>query len=166
MKVEALGARPGRSCTPEVSLAEAALLLRHEPGGLLAVTDDLGSLLGLMTDQDFVEALAQAGPSAGGMPVRIFLKPSAPACRQSDELRDALRIMRTRRVLSLPIVDGGDRFQGVLTFEDLALEARPDRLAGPSDLSHEDLVLALKSIAAGRRVEGDRLPTPPLIAHL
>jgi CBS domain-containing protein len=150
MNVAALGARPGRSCSPESSLSEAAVQLRNAPGGLLAVADH-GKFLGILTDQDVVRALAQAGASAGAMPVRIFLQSSVPVCRPSDEVRDALRILRTRKVLALPVVDAADLFQGVLSFEDLALAARPDRLAGPSDLSHEDIVLALKSIAAGRR---------------
>ena len=98
MNVAALGARPGRSCSPESSLSEAAVRLRNAPGGLLAVADH-GKFLGILTDQDVVRALAQAGASAGGMPVRIFLQSSVPVCRPSDEVRDALRILRTRKVL-------------------------------------------------------------------
>ena len=166
MKVEALGARPGRSCSLEDSLWEAALHLRNAPGGLLAVADERGKFLGDLRDQDVVHALAQAGPSAGGMPVRIFVQSSVPLCRPSEDVREALRTMRTRKLLALPIVDGAGLFQGVLRFEDLALSACPDRVAGPDDLSYEDIVLALKSIAAGRRQIEEAVPVPPLVASL
>lgn len=127
---------------------------------------DHGKLLGVLTGRDFAQALAQAGPSAGGMPVRIFVQPSLARCRSSDEVRDALGTMRTRRVFALPVVDGADLFLGVLTFGDLALAARPERLAGPSDLTDEDLLLALKSMAASRRPLEERAPAPPQLAHL
>jgi CBS domain-containing protein len=147
MKVEEICTRAVKSCTRETSLAEAADLMWETDCGILPVIDEAGKVIGVATDRDICMALALTGQPAADVPVRVLLRPVLHTCRPADEARDALRTMRTQKVRRLPVVDGAGVLLGMLSFSDVALAAKPDRLAGPSDVSDEDLVLALKAIS-------------------
>jgi CBS domain-containing protein len=68
--------------------------------------------------------------------------------------------MRTQKVRRLPVVDGAGVLQGLLSLNDVALAAKPDRLAEPSDVTYEDLALALKTICGRRLSLEARVPAP------
>src|SRR5512140_3418936 len=128
------------SCTEETSLAEAGRLLRESEAPCLPVVSDVGKLVGLVSDRDLFEALSLANRPAEDVSVRSALRPILPSCRGTDGVREALRIMRTEGTRLLPVVDGAGVFQGMLTLDDLALAARPERAAGPADITDEDVV--------------------------
>jgi CBS domain-containing protein len=109
-------------------------------------------------------ALALTGRPAPDLPVRVVLHAALHTCRPSDGVRDALRLMRIHKVRRLPVVDGAGILQGMVSLTDLALAARPDRLAGPADVTDEDIALALKSICARKRPEEARVPAPTTTA--
>ncbi len=158
MKVEEICTRAARSCTRETSLADAADILWDADCGILPVVDEAGRVVGVVTDRDICMALALTGQPAADMPVGPLLGPVLHTCRLTDELRDALCTMRTRKVRRLPVVDGAGVLQGVLSLSDVALAAKPERLAGPSDVSDEDLALALKTISAPKKAAEQRMP--------
>jgi CBS domain-containing protein len=103
-------------------------------------------------------ALALISQPATEVPVRVVARPTLHTCRLTDDLRDALRTMRTRKVRRLPVVDGAGLLQGMLSLNDVALAAKPDRLALPNDVSFEDLTLALKTICGRRLPLETRVP--------
>lgn len=141
----------------ETSLAQAGNLLWEVGCGALPVVDEVGKVVGLLSDREVGLALAMLARPASEIPVRVVFHPSA-TCRASDDVRDALRIMRTRKVRQLPVVDGAGLLQGMLSFSDVVLAAKPDRLASPGDVADEDLILALKSITARTRVQQSETP--------
>lgn len=151
MKVDEICTRSVKSCAQETSLADAANLMWEADCGVLPVLDEAGRVIGVVTDRDICMALALISQPAADVPVRVLLRLPLHTCRPSDEIREALRTMRTERVRRLPVVDGAGILQGMLSFNDLALAAKPERLAGPSDVTDEDLMLALKTIGAHRR---------------
>jgi len=146
MNVEAICTRTVRSCGPETPLAEVANLMWSADCGALPVIDDAGRVLGIVTDRDLCLALALTSRTVSEMPVRILLHPDTHTCRLTDGVREALRTMRTHKVRRLPVVDGAGVLRGILSISDLALAAKPDRLAGPSEVTDEDVSLAMKMI--------------------
>jgi CBS domain-containing protein len=130
--------------------------------GALPVIDEGGRVVGIVTDRDLCMALALTGRAPADLPVRSVVHSSLHTCRPSDEVREALRQMRLHRIRRLPVVDGAGVLQGMLSFADVARVARPDGLAGPADIADEDLVLALKTICARKRVD----PPVPAPEHV
>jgi len=163
MKVEEIFTREVKSVSRETSAADAADLMWEADCGALPVVDEGGRVVGIVTDRDLCMALALTGQSAADLPVRSVLHSILHTCRPSDEVREALRQMRLHRIRRLPVVDGAGVLQGMLSFCDLARAARPDAAAGPADIADEDLVLALKTIGARKRVEP---PVPEPEAHV
>jgi CBS domain-containing protein len=163
MKVEEIFTREVKSVSPETSAADAADLMWEADCGALPVVDEGGRVVGIVTDRDLCMALALTGRPAPDLPIRSVVHPTLYTCRPSDEVRDALRQMRLHRIRRLPVVDGAGVLQGMLSFADLARAARPDALAGPADIADEDLLLALKTISARKRIDA---PAPAPEAHL
>lgn len=157
MKVEEICTRAAKSCTPETSAADAADLLYETDCGALPVIDEGGKVTGIVTDRDLLMGLALTGQAPPDLPVRALLRPTLHTCRLSDEVRDALRTMRLHKIRRLPVVDGAGILRGMLSLSDFARAARPDAVAGPADIAHEDLVLALQAICA-RRPAPDPVP--------
>lgn len=157
MKVEQICTRPAKSCTPESTLADAGNLMGEADCGLLPVVDDAGRVVGVVTDRDICLALSLTGKPANQVPVRILLQDAVHTCGMGEGVRDALRTMRTRKVRRLPVVDGAGVLCGVISLGDVARAAKPERLAGPSDVTDEDLALALKTIS-GRAPAGTAVP--------
>ena len=146
MNVEAICTRAVRSCGQHASLAEAGNLMGEADCGALPVVDDVGKVVGIVTDRDLCLALSLTGRPAADLPLRILLHSEVHTCRLTDGVREALRTMRTHKVRRLPVVDGAGLLQGILSISDLALAAKPDRHAGPSDVTDEDVSLAMKTI--------------------
>ncbi len=152
MKVKEICSVGVASCTPETNLGEAALILRDSDAGALPVVDEAGRVVGILTARDL--GLALAAPGGPGRSTRVgkVIGPKVHTCRSEDGAREALRTMRTERVRRLPVVDGAGVLWGLLTFQDIAMAAKPERQADPTDVTYEDLALALKTMEAGRRV--------------
>jgi CBS domain-containing protein len=66
-------------------------------------------------------------------------------CRPADEVHAALKIMRSRRIRHVCVVNEGGKLEGILCISELVLHARHDDGSRP-DLSYEDVMGALISI--------------------
>ena len=165
MKVEEICTRAVRACTRETPLSEAGNIMWDADCGFLPVVDEIGKVIGVVTDRDLCMALAVIGQPAAEVPIRVLLRPGLSTCRLSDEVRDALRTMRLHKIRRLPVVDGAGVLQGMLSFSDLARVSRPDALAGPADIADEDLSLALKTICARKPAEA-AAPAAPTTAFV
>lgn len=166
MRVEDICTRDVKSCTRETTLADAGNLMWDGNCDVLPVVDEIGKVIGVITDRDIGMAAAVTRQPAPSMPVRVAFQPDVPVCRLGDGVRDALRTMRIHKVLRLPVVDGAGVIKGILSLTDVALAVMPDRLAGPTDVSFEDLALALKTIFAPRKREAATVPTPDRITYV
>lgn len=153
-----------RTCAPNTSVAEAGRIMAEVGRCTLPVVDDVGKLLGLIQSRDLLLLVSLSGHCPDDIPVRAAVVPMLYSCRMADEVREALRTMRLQRTHSLPIVDGAGVFQGMLSLEDLALAAKTEQMAGPSDISHEDIVLAMKMVYGARAKANTLVPEDqPLI---
>jgi len=166
MKVEEICTRAVRACTRETPLSEAGNIMWDADCGFLPVVDEIGKVIGVVTDRDLCMALAVIGQPAAEVPIRVLLRPGLSTRRLSDEVRDALRTMRSQKVRRLPVVDGAGVLQGVLSFSDIALAAKPERLAGPADVTDEDLALALKTLSARKSTQPAPIPVPQSTAYV
>ena len=158
MIVQEVCTRGVQSCAKDQSLAEAGKIMWDSECGVLPIVDDAGIVTGIITDHDLCMAVVLSGQPAAELPVRMVLQPTVPTCRLSDGVREALGTMRTHKVPHLPVVDGAGVLRGMLFLKDVALASKPDRVAGPTDVTFEDIALAMKTLGRSRLPLEIRIP--------
>lgn len=106
----------------DAPLAQAAAEMRLGRVRHLPVVDPKGKLVGLLSHLDVMKTLLRSKGTqvADGMSVRVV------TVREDAQAADAAKLMRSRKVGSLPVIDEKGRLVGLLTeadFVDLAERA-------------------------------------------
>lgn len=148
--------------TPDTPLKQAAVeLTRHRISGLPVV--DEGRLVGIITESDFVDRLADEGDSLLALllgrsgreitgRVKEVMTADPHTISPDAPVEAAARKMVERRVKRLPVVDGSGRLVGVISRADLvAVFARPDETIA-ADIINEGVVGLLGSATDAVRV--------------
>ena len=112
-----------RCVTPDTPISEAAGLMESEDIGSLPVLDG-EQLAGMVTDRDIVVRAIPKGKDPRGMPVREVASRELVTVHADDDLSDALKLMASRQVRRLPVVDENNRLVGVLAQADIAANAK------------------------------------------
>ena len=89
----------------------------------------VGGLIGMVTDRDITCRGIANGRDVGKLVARDVMTKGIFYCRDSEELDDALRIMETRKIRRLPVIDENKRMVGMLSFGDISHSASRE-LAG------------------------------------
>ena len=125
---EVMSDRP-RCVTPETPVSEAAQLMESEDIGSLPILDG-EQLTGMVTDRDIVIRAVATGKDPRGMPVREVASSELVTIHADDDLSEALKLMASRKVRRLPVVDDGNRLVGILAQADVAIEAKEKAVGG------------------------------------
>jgi len=124
MRVHDLMSRDIQGCHPDTSLAEVVRQMRHYDVGFLPVTDaKSGALRGVITDRDACMAACDSGRPMSSIPVRIAMTTDVYVCREDHDLSAVHDTMRSHRIRRLPVLDDNDLVVGVISLNDLALDA-------------------------------------------
>lgn len=103
------------------TLADALFEISRKRLGMTAVVDAEGRLLGLYTDGDLRRTLADHSVDLHGMRIADVMT-RRPITIGADALAvEAARLMETRKINALLVVDGDDRVVGALNIHDLLL---------------------------------------------
>lgn len=117
------------SVTPDTSVSEAAQTMLDRTVGSVLVTDDDGSLVGVVTDRDIaVELVAQDGSSSltqedvtlETLTAQDVMTTDPLSVEADAKIQRVLRTMNDTYVRRIPVVDD-DRVVGIITFDDLVL---------------------------------------------
>ncbi|MGH9648099.1 MAG: CBS domain-containing protein, partial [Bryobacteraceae bacterium] len=108
--------------------------------------DDQGKVSAVITDRDICIALGTRNQRASELNVRDVIGRSAVVCHADDPLRAALKIMAAERVRRLPVVDQEGTLVGVLSLEDVTLQARHHGDTDRPPVSFEDVMNTLRAI--------------------
>ena len=107
----------------DASLGDALLEMSRKRLGVTAVVDDDGVLLGLYTDGDLRRTLGDRSVDVHATPIADVMTRN-PVTIDSDALAvEAARLMETRKINALLVLDAGRRVVGALNVHDL-LRAR------------------------------------------
>jgi CBS domain-containing protein len=111
------------------TLVQAARLMREEKVGFLPVLASDRSVIGVVTDRDIVvRAIADNRPLSAQ--VREVMSRDVVACKPTDDLREAERLMAMHKRTRIVIIDQG-RLVGVVSRADLPVEEAVHRRAAP-----------------------------------
>ncbi|WP_116247320.1 CBS domain-containing protein [Nocardiopsis sp. FIRDI 009] len=110
---------PARTVGPDTSLRATSRIMRDENVGDVVVTEEDGSLMGILTDRDIVVRCLAAGGDpdsmTAGAACSAHVATVPPQCRVSE----AVDMMRAKAVRRLPVVDE-DELVGIVSIGDLA----------------------------------------------
>jgi CBS domain-containing protein len=126
--------RSGVGVAPDRTIGEVARVMERSGIGLVAVLDD-DQLVGVVTDRDLVRR-----GLARNLPVdsRIDAVMSSPVVTidADSDLHEAFDVFRRHSMRRLAVIDNG-RFVGVLSLDDLLVDAATDLTALVSPLARE-----------------------------
>ena len=150
MQVRELMSQDVLTCQSDSTLAEAAMAMWKGDCGFIPVLDD-GEVRGVITDRDICFGVMTRGLSADQVFVGQVMTGEHYSCLPEDRIQDALHVMRIHQVRRLPVVDEDGVLVGVLSINDVVLEASADPVpSGKPDLA--SVLEALQEICSHRNL--------------
>ena len=150
MKVHEVMTENVKFCTPEYSLAAAAAIMWENDCGALPVVADGGKAVGLITDRDIAIALGTRNRPAAEIPVKEVISGKLFATSPDEDIHTALKLMRKEKVHRLPVINAQGNLEGILSLNDVALQAVHPNGKRTPELNYEDVVSTLKAVCEHR----------------
>ena len=108
---------------PEAAIRRAAEMMRDGDYGAVPIVDDLGMLVGIVTDRDIVvKAVAQGRDS--DTPVRHCMSSRPDTAGLDTTVEQAMSVMASRQIRRLPVLENG-RLVGMVSLADLSVSDAP-----------------------------------------
>jgi CBS domain-containing protein len=148
MKVKEIMALNPKACTTTTNLAEAASFMWDYDCGILPVVTDGGRVVGLITDRDICIAGATKNRNLSNIAVEEIITSKVYSCAPEDDVLKALETMQQRKVRRLPVVAPDGTLEGILSINDITLNAKEATNRKAPELSFRDLIQTYKAICA------------------
>ena len=124
MTVRELQTSNVKTVSPDTDLAVVAKLMWEGDCGAVPVVTDDRKVIGMITDRDICIASAtRARPPAEIRAGEVITNHGVHAVKPDDDVRVAMRTMRKHKVRRLPVVDRDQRLAGIVSINDLAINA-------------------------------------------
>lgn len=128
-----------KSIGPSTSVRETASKLLEYRVGALVVTDSANKMVGIISERDLVQVVANPDPKAAEFPVSELMTRSVMTCGPDDEVTFVLHQMTEHAIRHMPVLEVGE-LVGVLSireltkaYELLQIEANTDPLTQVSN---------------------------------
>ena len=148
MKVTEIMAVNPKACATTTNLAEAASFMWDYDCGILPVVADGGRVVGIITDRDICIGGATKNRNLSTIAVAEIMSGKVYSCSPEDDVRKALETMQQRKVRRLAVVAPDGTLQGILSINDITLNAKENPSKKAFEISHRDLVQTYKAICA------------------
>jgi CBS domain-containing protein len=150
MKVSELMTRDVASVRADESAAAAARIMWDCDCGVAPVLDAEGRIVAMITDRDICMAAMTRDQPPSAIRVSEVMSKSLVHCRPDDTVASAERLMRSRQVRRLPVVDDDRRLIGLLSLADIvrAAEPRTGQRERDRDLAPDEIAATLAEICA------------------
>ncbi|HEX9882107.1 MAG TPA: CBS domain-containing protein [Hyphomicrobium sp.] len=119
MKVKNAMHKGAEWVAPETPIAQIATKMKELDVGSIPVGEN-DRLIGMVTDRDITCRAVANGHDLGKLTARDVMSKGIFYCRDSEELDDALRIMESRKIRRLPVIDEKKRMVGMLSLGDVS----------------------------------------------
>lgn len=160
MKVMELMTREVKSCSADDSLDRAANLMWEADCGVIPVVGPGRELVGMITDRDICMAAYTKGRPLSMLAVRDAMAKELTFCSPEATLETAMSLMKESRVRRLAVVDSKGMLAGVLSLNDLAIEARKQEKSGVRPNLSAALADTLGTICEHRQPSAGAKPRP------
>jgi len=123
MQVDEIMSRPAITCHSQDPLSFAAHKMWEHDCGAIAVINDEGKLVGMITDRDICMAGLLQNQPLGDIPVHIAMARSVYAVEPRQGIEDVERLMAVHQVRRIPVVGADGKPIGIVSVNDLTREA-------------------------------------------
>ena len=110
--------REVRSVSPDMLVRDAARFLRDEGIGAAVVLDNGGALVGIFSERDLLNAVAERGSPALALEVSDLMTADVLTCTLTTPIGVLMTTMTDRRIRHLPVLEDG-RVVGVVSIGDV-----------------------------------------------
>ena len=142
MQVQDIMTKHVSVCHPDTDAAAAAEIMLNNDIGVLPVVEDGGRPVGVVTDRDLFIALGTRNRRPSEIRVGEVMRTGLSSCAPEDDLRTAMKTMAQQQLRRLPVVDESGVLKGILSMNDIALNA------GADGVSSDDVARTLKAVCA------------------
>ena len=150
MRVQDVMTENVRFCSPDTNLAAVAETMWENDCGALPVVDAHAQPVGMLTDRDIAIALGTRNRQASEIRAGEVMSGAVYGVAPTDDVHTALKLMRKEKVHRLPVIDKDGTLKGILSLNDVALQAAHSNGAKTPELKYEDVVSTLKAICEHR----------------
>lgn len=154
MNISQLMNRRVETCRPNETLSAAVARMWEGDLGCLAVVGDDGKPVGMLTDRDACMASYTQGRPLHEIAVSVAMSKELYSCAPDDSIIEAEEIMRSRKVRRLPVVDSAGNLVGIVSLNDLALEAARESGRKAREVSGQEVSATLAAICEPRSRRG------------
>jgi CBS domain-containing protein len=151
MRISQIMTKDAATCGPEDDLAKIGRLMFERDVGCVPVVDHERSIIGMLTDRDICMATCTQGKAPQDLQVGNIMSRQVFTCSPEDTLIEAEEVMRSHQIRRLPIVDDQNRLVGMLSLNDLALEAEHEQGLRPRQVTTHEVAATLAAICQHRR---------------
>lgn len=145
MKVEEVMQQKVYACRPQDSLRVPAQLMWDQDIGCVAVINDDGKPVGMITDRDVLMGLYTSGRSLDTQQVSNAMSKELVSVQFGQTVQAAEALMMQKQIRRLLVLDRNGKLNGILSLNDLALAAGRQR-----DVKPEEVIATLASICQPR----------------
>jgi CBS domain-containing protein len=150
MRVEQVMTRNIHTCGEDDTLNRATQLMWEHDCGCIPVVDPEKKLLGIITDRDIAMAAYIQGKRISEIRVGDVMARRVHTCGQDEDTAVAQARMRQYQLRRLPVTDSTGYLIGLLSLNDLALEALRERGPVRNSLELSDVAETLANICKHR----------------
>ncbi|HEX6964716.1 MAG TPA: CBS domain-containing protein, partial [Gemmatimonadaceae bacterium] len=118
--------RDVKSVHPDTSLRDAVRIMRDQNTGIVPVVNADDVLQGVVTDRDIVMRSVAEGKNPTQLTAADVMTHDIDATTPDESVVDVVRLMGTRQVRRVPVVDQNDRLVGIISMADIATRADYD----------------------------------------
>ncbi|NAZ34382.1 MAG: CBS domain-containing protein [Pyrobaculum sp.] len=133
-KVGAFVKRPPLTATQDATLLDVVKIMATHNIGLVALVDEAGRPLGVVSERDVIRALAR-GVQLSAKAIEVGTRGNLLTAKADEDIYSAIKKMRERGTRHILVVDDAGKLVGVVSIRDLiedrALKSIGDKVWWP-----------------------------------
>jgi CBS domain-containing protein len=118
MKVKNLMHKGIETVSPGTSVTIVAQKMKRNDDGAIPVVDN-GEVIGMVTDRDVAIRGVANDKDISELTAKEIMTKGVFSCRAGSSAKEAARLMESKRVRRLPVVDSNKRIVGMLSLGDM-----------------------------------------------
>ena len=129
------------SIGPDATVYDALTLMAEKDVGALLVLDNVGQLVGILSERDYARKIVLKGKTSRETPVREIMTKKVLWVRPDQTIEEIMALMTNKRIRHLPVLEEG-RLVGVISIGDVVKDI----------ISEQEFVIAqLENYITGKR---------------
>ena len=128
------------------SLADAAKLMWENDCGVLPIVKDGRKVIGMITDRDICMAVAMRDTNPSHVSVEEVMTGQVFSITSEDDIDQALQAMKEHKIRRLPVVNAEGELEGMLSMNDIVLNAKTAKEATGGAIRYHDVVKTYQAI--------------------